>query len=85
MTVGAQKEAVSKADEGFERRVAELADAHRLTAREHEIVLLLARGRSASFIAEELVCSPATVRTHMKNIYVKLDVHSKQEIISLFS
>lgn len=38
-------------------------------------MLQLARSRSAAFIADELVCSPATVRTHMKNIYAKLGVH----------
>lgn len=48
-------------------------------------MLQLARGRSAAFIADELVCSPATVRTHMKNIYAKLGVHSKQELIDLFA
>ena len=48
-------------------------------------MLQLARGRSASFIAEDLVCSPATVRTHMKSIYTKLGVHSKQELIDLFA
>ena len=63
----------------------ELAAEYRITARESEIMLQLARGRSAAFIADELVCSPATVRTHMKNIYAKLGVHSKQELIDLFA
>ena len=62
----------------------ELAAEYRITARESEIMLQLARGRSAAFIADELVCSPATVRTHMKNIYAKLGVHSKQELIDYF-
>lgn len=47
-------------------------------------MLQFVRGRSASFIAGEPVCSPATVRTHIKNIYAKLGVHSKQELIALF-
>ncbi len=69
----------------FAGRADELADEFRLTPREREIALLLARGRSATFIAEELSCSPSTVRSHAKNIYAKLDVHSKQELINLFA
>lgn len=69
----------------FATRADELAERHRLTPREREIALLLARGRSAVFIAEDLSCSPATVRSHAKNIYTKLDVHSKQELIDLFA
>ena len=34
-------------------------------------------------IAEELVISENTVRTHVRHIYAKLDVHSHQELIDL--
>lgn len=61
----------------FAIRADELAGRFRLTPREREIALLLARGRSAVFTAGDLSCSPATVRSHAKNIYTKLDVHSK--------
>lgn len=44
---------------------------------------MLARGRSAPFIAQELVISPNTVKTHVKHIYAKLGAHSQQEIIDL--
>ena len=47
--------------------------------------MLIARGRSAAFIGQELSCSTGTVRSHIKNIYAKLDVHSKQEVIDLFA
>ena len=69
----------------FATRADELAERHRLTPREREIALLLARGRSAVFIAEDLSCSPATDRSHAKNIYTKLDIHKKQELIDLFA
>lgn len=52
-----------------------------LTNREVEVLLLLAEGRSSSYIAEELVLSANTVRGYVKNIYQKLDVHSKQDVI----
>lgn len=72
-------------EDRYAARAEELVREFRITARECEIMLQLARGRSAAFIAEELVCSPATVRTHMKSIYAKLGVHSKQELIDLFA
>ncbi len=56
-----------------------------LTAREGEILDLLARGRNTRFIQEKLVISPNTVRTHIKHIYQKLDVHSQQELIDFVS
>ena len=55
----------------------------RLTAREAEILLLTARGHSSTFIAEQLFISASTVRFHQQNIYRKLDVHSRQELLAL--
>lgn len=54
-----------------------------LSAREADVLGLLARGRDAGYIAEELVISKNTVRTHMKNIFAKTGVHSRQELIDL--
>lgn len=39
--------------------------------------------RSASRIADTLFVSENTVKAHMKKIYAKLNVHSKQELIVL--
>lgn len=57
---------------------------HGLTAREIDVALLIARGRSKTFIADELFISENTVRTHSKNVYTKLGIHSREELISLF-
>ncbi len=54
-----------------------------LSPREAEVLLLLAQGRSRTFIQSELFLSDGTVKTHIRHIYQKLDVHSKQELISL--
>ena len=43
----------------------------------------LARGRSQTYIREALFLSKNTVATHVRRIYTKLDVHSKQELIDL--
>lgn len=48
-----------------------------------EIFVYLAKGRDVQFIANELVLSKNTVRTHVKNLFTKLDVHSRQELIDL--
>lgn len=52
-----------------------------VSAREREILELFASGRSANWIAEELVISKNTVRSHIRSIYTKLDVHTRQELL----
>ncbi len=47
------------------------------TAREREIVELVAQGRANRQIAEELYISEKTVSRHLANVYVKLDVGSR--------
>ena len=53
-----------------------------LRARELEVLQLLAAGRSNQEMAEELIVSVGTVRWHLKNIYGKLDVHSRTQAIA---
>lgn len=60
-----------------------MAKAAGLTKREAEVFGYLANGRNVPFIQEKLTVSHNTVRTHVKHIYQKLDVHSQQELISL--
>lgn len=48
----------------------------RLTAREADVLRLLARGRTYAQAARELGMSAHTLGTHVKNAYRKLDVHS---------
>jgi DNA-binding CsgD family transcriptional regulator len=48
-----------------------------LTAREIEVLALAADGLDGPELAEQLVLSPATVSTHFKNIYEKLQVRSR--------
>lgn len=52
-----------------------------LTEKEKEIVIGLVDGLSYKMIADRLYISLETVRTHIKNIYKKLHVHSKAEVI----
>ena len=57
------------------------AEAHGLTPRESEIIVHLGQGRTARAISEKLVVSENTVKYHIKSIYRKLDVHSRDEVI----
>lgn len=54
-----------------------------LSQREVEILELFACGRSANWIADHLTISKNTVRSHLRAIYVKLDVHTRQELLDL--
>lgn len=65
----------------FDRRCAELAETYGLSAREQEVFALLARGYASSRIQQELFIAAGTVSYHCHNIYSKLGIHSKQELI----
>ena len=53
-----------------------------LTQRERDIINLLGLGYSYKMISDELRLSYHTVNFHIKNIYIKLDVNSKSELIA---
>lgn len=53
-----------------------------LTPREREILALITEGVSTEQIADKLFISPQTVRNHIKNIYEKLQVHSKAQAVA---
>ena len=55
---------------------------YNLTNREKEILHVLSKGNSYKLIAAGLAISIDTVRTHIKNIYEKLQVHSQTEAVS---
>ena len=48
-----------------------------LTAREVEVLILLARGMSNRQIAEQLVITPKTAGNHVEHIYAKIDASSR--------
>ena len=56
---------------------------YQLTRREKEVLEQLVLGRTYQQMAEDLNISPLTVRSHMENLYRKLQVHNKAEAISL--
>lgn len=75
--------AVAEGDDAFDARCAAVAAAGGLTEREAEIMRYLARGRTKAHIAGVLFVSENTVRSHVRNIYAKLEVHTRQQLIDL--
>jgi len=58
-------------------------DLDSLTAREREVLDLLARGRTQAEIAHELFITPKTVATHIQRVLAKLDVHSRAQAVAV--
>ncbi|MDY0914442.1 response regulator transcription factor [Rathayibacter festucae] len=52
-----------------------------LTDREREVLLLVARGRSNQEIADDLVISPHTAKTHVNRIMTKLSAHDRAQLV----
>jgi DNA-binding NarL/FixJ family response regulator len=63
----------------FPRAPAQSEEMHRLTPREQEVLQLLVTGHSYKMIASECGITIETVRSHIKRIYDKLQVHSATE------
>lgn len=66
----------------MEEICAEAAAEFGLSAREAEILLLIARGHTTNSMAEKLVISPYTVNTHIRHIYDKMQIHKRSELLN---
>ncbi len=61
---------------------AKVPEDYQLTPREMDVLNSLAKGNSYKMIADDLIISVETVRSHIKNVYTKLHVQSQGEAIS---
>lgn len=60
-----------------------LARKHGLSPREEEVLLLLAQRKTVGSIERELFIANGTAKTHIRHIYRKLDIHSRDELTDL--
>lgn len=65
----------------FLNRCAELSRENSLTHREEEVLTLLAQGMNVPGIERALVISKSTAKSHVRNLYGKLGVHSREELL----
>jgi DNA-binding CsgD family transcriptional regulator len=64
-------------------RVNRIAAEYKLSSRQKEIMELLVKGRDLNYITARFDISRSTAKTHISNLYRKMNVHSKQELIDL--
>lgn len=74
---------IAKQADRFEDACRALTKRFKLSKRESEILPLALRGRTGERIASELFIAKSTVDTHLRRIYGKCGVHSRQELIDL--
>ena len=71
-------------DPSQENDITSFGAAWNLSNREKDVLPLLLRGKTATYISEKLYIAPGTTKTHIYNIYRKLGVHSKMEMFDMF-
>jgi len=71
--------------ESFEDRLARISAEAGLSPRETQIVEYVGRGHSSVYVARTLFISESTVYSHVRNIYRKLGISSREELIRLFN
>jgi DNA-binding CsgD family transcriptional regulator len=67
----------------WHQRCMNVAQTYNLSLRQQDVLIYLAKGRNAEYIQKKLVVSNHTAKTHVYQVYRKLNVHSQQELIDL--
>lgn len=80
-TLIVEKEIIVQPPETFTLNTAELQKLN-LNSREYEVLQLLAKGHSNAAIAGDLFLSVSTIKTHVSNLYFKMDVKSRTQAIT---
>lgn len=79
-----EKRAPRKYDDArIQQRCEQIIEQFALSAREGEVLHMLAQGKKPQQITEELFISLATVRSHVHKIYVKLGIHSNAQLMEI--
>ena len=65
------------------RKCNAVVDEYHLSERESDVLFLLSKGRTISYIADELHISFNTAKSHIRHVYVKTGVHTRQELLDM--
>ena len=60
-----------------------IAGRYLLSQRQTEVLYLLARGHTAGYVQDKLCISLSTAKSHIYNIYKKLDIHKQHELLAM--
>lgn len=83
VVVGFSDKEVVIADDVIDASIQRASQQLGFTRREQEVLRLICQGRTMQFTADDLGISINTVRGHMKRIYGKLNVHSREEMLDV--
>lgn len=64
--------------------IEEFGRSRNMSKREMEVLPMLLRGKTTAYISEQLFIATGTTKTHIYNIYQKLGVHTKMDLIDMF-
>lgn len=76
-------DAVVRREGSWTKGCNEIAEKCKLSPREREVLFLLSKGRTIDYIHNELGISFNTAKTHIRNVYAKLGVHTRQELLDM--
>ena len=76
------KDSKNKNNEILEKDIKKLAVKNNLSEREAEVLYFINEGMSNADIAEKIFVSTNTIKYHIKNIYLKLDVKNRVEALN---
>ncbi len=60
-----------------------ISDTYGLSNREREVLPLIAKGRNPEYVSKVLYISVGTAKTHIYNIYRKMSIHTRQEMLDI--
>ena len=75
----------SDSETGDDALIGRLVEEKGLSRREAEVAVMFSQGRSAPYISKHIYVAESTVKSHLKRVYVKLDVHNKQDLLDFIN
>ena len=60
-----------------------IASIYKLSEREREVLELMLEGKTATEIAESLIIAHGTAKAHINNIYKKVGIHTREELLAM--